>query len=45
MKKIITLLIIATLISCETEVVKGPVKAGEIALGPNTGSKFYLTKM
>jgi hypothetical protein len=42
-KKIITLLIIATLISCETKVVKVPVKAGEIALGPNTGSKFYLT--
>ena len=43
MKKIITLLIIATLISCETEVVKVPLKAGEIALGPNTGSKYYLT--
>ena len=43
MKKILFLFVITALISCETEVVEKPVKAGEIALGPNTGSKYYLT--
>ena len=40
MKKILFLLVIAALISCESKVVETPAKAGEIALGPNTGSKF-----
>ena len=43
MKKTLLFFVIAALISCETKVVETPVKAGEIALGPNTGSKFYLT--
>ena len=43
MKKILFLLVMAALISCESKVVETPAKAGEIALGPNTGSKFYLT--
>ena len=43
MKKTLILFLTAALISCETKVVKSPVKAGEIALGPNTGSKYYLT--
>ena len=43
MKKIILIFSIAIFLGCETKVVEVPVKAGEIALGPNTGSKYYLT--
>ena len=43
MKKILFLFFITALISCEPKIVETPVKAGEIALGPNTGSKYYLT--
>ena len=43
MKKTLLFFVIAALISCETKVVETPIKAGEIALGSNTGSKFYLT--
>ena len=43
MKKIILIFSIAIFLGCETKVVEVPVKAGEIALGPNSGSKYYLT--
>jgi hypothetical protein len=42
MKKIILLFIVATLLSCETKTIEVPVKGGEIAVGPNAGSKFYI---
>ena len=42
MKKIILLFIITTFISCETKTIEVPVKGGEIAQGPNKGSKFYI---
>ena len=41
-KKIILLFIVATLFSCETKTIEVPVKGGEIAVGPNAGSKFYI---
>ena len=42
MKKILVLIIISAFISCEPKLVEVPVKGGEIALGPNKGSKFYI---
>ena len=36
------LFILVVLISCETKIIEVPVKGGEIALGPNKGSKFYI---
>ena len=42
MKKLIILICIIQLFSCETSNVEVQVKGGEIALGNNKGSKFYI---
>ena len=42
MKKILLFILIAAVFSCETKIVEVPVKGGEIMLGKNKGSKFYI---
>ena len=42
MKKILLFILITALFSCETKIVEVPVKGGEIMLGKNKGSKFYI---
>ena len=42
MKKILLILFIVAFTGCETKTIEVPVKGGEIALGPNKGSKFYI---
>ena len=42
MKKILLFILIAAFFSCETKIVEVPVKGGEIMLGKNKGSKFYI---
>ena len=42
MKKLYILLIITAFLSCETSNTEVQVKGGEIALGNNKGSKFYI---
>ena len=42
MKNLFLFILAVVLISCETKIIEVPVKGGEIALGPNKGSKFYI---
>ena len=42
MKKLLLLFMIIAFIGCETKIVEVPVKGGEIMLGKNKGSKFYI---
>ena len=42
MKKLILLFFIIAFIGCETKTIEVPVKGGEIMLGKNKGSKFYI---
>ncbi len=42
MKKTLLFILIAAFFSCETKIVEVPVKGGEIMLGKNKGSKFYI---
>jgi len=42
MKNLFLFILAVVFVSCETKIIEIPVKGGEIALGSNKGSKFYI---